>query len=184
MARPSERLLLICLATHVNKEAGFCWPGKKCLAREMGVSESSIKTYMRSLKNKGLIKVEYEEGYTNRYYLTIPGVKLESSKKKGKTPTKDCPPDQSRDYPPGQGKPLPDEEGKPLPTPGEKDCPPVSQPSVPEEENKQYLKNQRGSTLHRCSVVSPSGEMGRHPAVLKRVKQLSSANGTNGFHRY
>ena len=54
--RPIEKLLLLELAFHKNKETGRCNPGYKRLAAMLDLSVSAVRRAIRALEEKGLIR--------------------------------------------------------------------------------------------------------------------------------
>ena len=61
-----EKLILICLIMHqMHKEV--CFPSEKTLAIECSCGVSTIKKRIKSLEEKGLIKIERRHQKSNRY---------------------------------------------------------------------------------------------------------------------
>lgn len=54
-----------------------CYPGQKRLAKEMGASERSVRTYLAELERKGFIEVRHRgQGRSNFYTLNLTVDKL------------------------------------------------------------------------------------------------------------
>ena len=70
---PGARLLGLLLAAFCDS-ANECYPGREKLALLMGVSLSSIRRYLRELKDRDFIEITVNRGRnrTNRYLLTFP----------------------------------------------------------------------------------------------------------------
>jgi len=74
--KPSERLVLLALANHVNKErGGLAWPGTVRLARMTGLDRRTVQRALASLVNAyGLVQRELGggRGQSSRYRLRLP----------------------------------------------------------------------------------------------------------------
>lgn len=71
----SERFVLVALGDHADQDAS-CWPSRTRISARTGLSEATVKRALRSLQERGLIRVESrvrENGSStsNRYYLQI-----------------------------------------------------------------------------------------------------------------
>ena len=53
-------------------DSGYCYPGQMQLASELGVSDRSIRNWLKSLEKYGLIKKAHRFGLSNLYYLKDP----------------------------------------------------------------------------------------------------------------
>jgi hypothetical protein len=49
-----ERLVLYCLASHVNQQ-GFCWPSRETIARETSMTERGVIRILKRLEQKHII---------------------------------------------------------------------------------------------------------------------------------
>jgi DNA-binding transcriptional ArsR family regulator len=63
----------LCLLRHAGKD-GRCWPGKKLLCQETGLSKNSIRKALRKLEQLGLIRVRIRRDRSSMYYVksTLP----------------------------------------------------------------------------------------------------------------
>ncbi|QCE34573.1 helix-turn-helix domain-containing protein [Acetobacteraceae bacterium] len=52
----TQKLVLVAMADHANKEAGICWPSLEFLANKTGLCTRTIKEARRQLKEKHLIE--------------------------------------------------------------------------------------------------------------------------------
>ncbi|QCE32819.1 helix-turn-helix domain-containing protein [Acetobacteraceae bacterium] len=51
----TQKLVLVAMADHANKEEGICWPSLELLAHKTGLCTRTIKTARRQLREKALI---------------------------------------------------------------------------------------------------------------------------------
>ena len=50
----------------------FCFPGQERLARDIGVSDRSVRTYLKELEETGLLAIKQQgQGRPNKYYLDL-----------------------------------------------------------------------------------------------------------------
>ena len=50
----------------------FCFPGQERLAADIGVSDRSVRSYLKELETKGLLSIKQQgQGRTNLYYLDL-----------------------------------------------------------------------------------------------------------------
>lgn len=61
----SAKGLFMILAAHANKQ-GWCWPSVKTLAAHAGMSERSVETHLRTLRDLGLVAWESRTTATGR----------------------------------------------------------------------------------------------------------------------
>lgn len=66
-----ERMILVILASYAGTKSD-CFPSHLSLATNGGMSVDSVKSYTKSLEEKGLVKVLRSCGVNNHYQLTIP----------------------------------------------------------------------------------------------------------------
>lgn len=50
-----QKIVLLLLANRINSDTGKCFPSIKGLARDCGMSETSVREALRALKEKGLV---------------------------------------------------------------------------------------------------------------------------------
>jgi len=65
---PIQRSVLLSLWLRAGKEC-LCWPSERRLARELGISKTSVCSNLKILKEKGFLKVQKKEGRHNVYFL-------------------------------------------------------------------------------------------------------------------
>lgn len=68
---PHEKLVLLSIATHANKEA-VCWPSVDTISRKTGMSRRSVQDQIKTLESQGFIQTEKEPGRVTHYTLKIP----------------------------------------------------------------------------------------------------------------
>ncbi len=69
-----DRLLALMLSMHMNNETGRCYPSRKTLSEETAMSLASISRSIKSLTDKGFIRVKRElfnKQYHNLYELIV-----------------------------------------------------------------------------------------------------------------
>jgi len=66
-----EKILYVSLVSYCW-ESGYCYPGQVQLASELGVSDRSIRNWLKGLEKYGLIKKVHRFGLSNLYYLKDP----------------------------------------------------------------------------------------------------------------
>ena len=50
----------------------FCFPGQERLAQDIGVSDRSVRTYLKELEGKGLLSIKQQgQGKPNLYFLDL-----------------------------------------------------------------------------------------------------------------
>lgn len=50
----------------------YCFPGQTRLASDIGVTDRSVRTYLKELEEKGLLKIKQQgQGKPNMYYLDL-----------------------------------------------------------------------------------------------------------------
>ena len=50
----------------------YCFPGQERLAKDIGVSDRSVRTYLKELEQKGLLTIKQQgQGKPNLYYLDL-----------------------------------------------------------------------------------------------------------------
>ena len=50
----------------------FCFPGQERLAQDMGLSDRSVRTHLKSLETNGLLEIQRRgQGKTNQYVLNL-----------------------------------------------------------------------------------------------------------------
>ncbi len=62
-----EKLVLLVLADHVNRETGMAWPSVATLALETSISERQVQRALKGLSEKGALSVERVPNKTSRY---------------------------------------------------------------------------------------------------------------------
>lgn len=67
-----QKMVLVILADHENKDSGLCYPSIKLLAEECGMSERSVSNQISKLAAAGLIEITRFNHTTNRYILNKP----------------------------------------------------------------------------------------------------------------
>ena len=80
----SDAKILYCEITALSNKQGFCWASNKHFRDHFGWSESSIRRYLRLLKECGFIRIQYEDdqGFTRKIFIRDPkkrGVKTPES---------------------------------------------------------------------------------------------------------
>lgn len=82
-----ELLVLLAIADHAADDGTNAWPSKATLARKARLSERRVQQILRSLEDKGLIRVETQKGGTlemdnrlrpNRYTIVVSALKTGS----------------------------------------------------------------------------------------------------------
>ena len=63
----SERILLICIGRMYNNDRNAAWPSIEKLATMTGLGETSVKKYLKSLDDKGLIVRDKEKSEGKKY---------------------------------------------------------------------------------------------------------------------
>lgn len=113
--KPGAVMVLLVLMSRTN-ETGECWPSVKTIAAETGQSESSVKRFLRELREAGLVtwrerKAENGDTTSNAYRLHVasplPKAENGSSKPVEPTPVHTDPPLGHTEPPPGQPEPTP-----------------------------------------------------------------------------
>lgn len=66
-----EKILYVTLVSYCWED-GYCYPGQTRLARQLGVSDRSIRTWLNGLIEYGLIKKVHRLGSSNLYFLKDP----------------------------------------------------------------------------------------------------------------
>jgi DNA-binding MarR family transcriptional regulator len=64
---PSEKIVMIALDLHRNKETNTAWPRHKTLIELTGLSLTSLKRTLKSLEKKGKFEISRKEGTSNVY---------------------------------------------------------------------------------------------------------------------
>jgi hypothetical protein len=59
------------LALHANWQTGICWPSKKTIGLETGLSPRQVQRVIGILESQKIIRVERLEGESNRYRLLV-----------------------------------------------------------------------------------------------------------------
>jgi DNA-binding transcriptional MocR family regulator len=151
---PPQAVLLI-LASHHNGAGGQCNPSLTTIAREAGVSLSTVKRALDYLSACGLLQVQprFVNGgrVTSQFRLRI-GAKAASGPRQGRAPTQpqvNPPPE-----PPVGSPPQPTYYAPPQPRVG----PPSSGHSEP----------QKGEGTHRTAELSQEGEIKRRRVTIGR----------------
>jgi hypothetical protein len=93
----------VALATHAGHDTQACWPSIQLLARETGLSRTTVKTTLRRLTALGLVTVQARQDgegdpTSNLYTLTDPAVRMfpsQDSQEEGGSPH-DLPPVATR----------------------------------------------------------------------------------------
>lgn len=69
---PRAKFVYIYLRDRSDKE-GKCWPGIRTIARELGLSRSTVKRALKDLEQAGLLKKEprYRENGSRSSYLFV-----------------------------------------------------------------------------------------------------------------
>ena len=74
---PTQKLVLVKLADNANDD-GYCWPSLPYLERHTGLSNSAVRTAIRSLEERGLLArvAQADERGTrpNHYQLHVPAM--------------------------------------------------------------------------------------------------------------
>lgn len=85
-----EKLVLLMLANRTNHDTGLCCPSHERLADECGMSKTTVKEAIRSLAERGLLRViqRAAEGVNlpNQYVLNLHGVGRETTEGVGRQP--------------------------------------------------------------------------------------------------
>ena len=69
----------------------YCFPGQERLASDIGVTDRSVRTYLKELETKGLLSIKQQgQGRPNMYYLDL-GAKLLITPKASKLDRKNFP---------------------------------------------------------------------------------------------
>src|SRR5258708_7411291 len=73
---PTTRLLALVLSLHMNELGSSCYPGSELLARETGLSSSTVFVHLAKLRDAGWITVGQPRGsgrgHVNLYSATVP----------------------------------------------------------------------------------------------------------------
>jgi DNA-binding transcriptional regulator YhcF (GntR family) len=76
-----QKITLLMLANRVNSDTGRCFPSIKGLAADCGMSETSVKEAIRSLKEAGLIRAHQRQvegvSLSNEYEMVYDDVRHE-----------------------------------------------------------------------------------------------------------
>lgn len=67
---PTAKLLLVCIADHINDETGWGWPSATRLAALCGINERNTRKWIDHLEKTGHIEVRRRDGWANHYRLT------------------------------------------------------------------------------------------------------------------
>jgi DNA-binding MarR family transcriptional regulator len=79
---PASKIVLAVLADRIG-DNGFCWPGVRTLAKDVGLSVTGVLGCLSFLEDKGIIEVERRgNGRSNRYRLTIDSAQQSCALKK------------------------------------------------------------------------------------------------------
>ena len=74
---PGAKLCYARLAKYFNKDKGVAWPKIETMADELGASKRQIDTYLKALKDAGLIEAERKGlGRSNRYRFPDPDISV------------------------------------------------------------------------------------------------------------
>ena len=74
---PGAKLCYARLAKYFNKDKGVAWPKIETMAGELGASTRQIDTYLKALKDAGLIEAERKGlGQSNRYRFPDPNISV------------------------------------------------------------------------------------------------------------
>lgn len=70
-----QKIVLVMLADRVNKDTGLCCPSMDRLAKDCGLSKSSVKQAIRALREKGLVaarrRTDGTTNLSNEYFLPV-----------------------------------------------------------------------------------------------------------------
>jgi hypothetical protein len=134
----AAKMLLISMANAHNPSTGLCCPSMNRLAKEAGMSRSSVKRWMKWLTQEGYVEVQHQHGDDARQKANI-YVLLFIDRGSNMTPV--------QSDPRVTGEPLPRSTGEPLPR---SNCePPIRNGNKkPKEEPKEERRNPKG-TLSR-----------------------------------
>ena len=68
---PSAKLTYAMLLSYAWQN-DYCFPGQERLATDIGVSDRSVRTYLKELETKGLLTIKQQgQGKPNMYYLDL-----------------------------------------------------------------------------------------------------------------
>lgn len=67
---PTAKLVLICIADHVNDESGWAWPSVARLAALCNIHPRNIQRWIEHLEQAGHLQVKRRPGWANHYRLT------------------------------------------------------------------------------------------------------------------
>lgn len=72
---PTEKLVMVCLARHVNEQTGKCFPSVERLMRCSGLGERAVQTNIKELTKRGFIVIVKGggRGRANEYVLSVKG---------------------------------------------------------------------------------------------------------------
>lgn len=72
---PTEKLVMVCLARHVNEQTGKCFPSVERLMQCSGLGERAVQTNIKELTKRGFIVIVKGggRGRANEYVLSVKG---------------------------------------------------------------------------------------------------------------
>lgn len=66
---PYEKMVYMVIRSHIYERTGEAYPGLKQIAEEAGMSDRKARYSIRTLEEKGFLKVEFRNHQTNAYTL-------------------------------------------------------------------------------------------------------------------
>jgi Helix-turn-helix domain len=108
---PTAKVILMALSLYVNRERRAAWPGMRLLAKNTGLSPSTVARSVQAAANRGHLRITSEDGH-NVYTPTL----TVSSERNGLSP-----PDETCVYHPSETEPLTEPPTEPLSRRGEFD---------------------------------------------------------------
>lgn len=67
----TSKIVLVCLADHLNEETGRCDPSVSTLAKRCGLTERSVQTQLQKLELVGLVHREERRGTSYKFTLNL-----------------------------------------------------------------------------------------------------------------
>jgi hypothetical protein len=95
---PYERLVLLCLADHADKE-NRCWPALSRICERTGMKERGAQNVIRRLADRGLICIETGGGRGRANVYTLNANPASSAGNDPINPAPDAPPNPAPDAP-------------------------------------------------------------------------------------
>tara|TARA_Y100000004_G_scaffold60201_1_gene67200 strand:- start:1101 stop:1703 length:603 start_codon:yes stop_codon:yes gene_type:complete len=66
----TTKLILFILSNYADENQS-CYPSEKHIAKLAGVSDRTVRRSLRYLEDFGLLRIEHQQGTSNRYYLSV-----------------------------------------------------------------------------------------------------------------